>query len=56
MDLNYLFHRHQVSLMQADAAIGAEARIAHRNRADCYAREISRTQRELGALSSVEVF
>lgn len=40
--------------MQADAAIGVEARIAHRNRADCYAREIARTQRELGVLASVE--
>lgn len=37
MDLNYLFHRHQVSLMRAGEATSVEARIAHEALARCYA-------------------
>jgi len=40
MDLNYLFHRHQLSLMRAKAAIGVEARRAHQALAEGYARRI----------------
>lgn len=36
MDLNELLHRHQVSLMCADAALCIEARIAHRGMASLY--------------------
>lgn len=49
MDLNYLFHRHQVSLMRADAAICVESRHAHRALARSYADEIERIQRDAGA-------
>ena len=40
MDLNYLYHRQQVSLMMADAAASPEARYAHRDLASRYARLI----------------
>ena len=40
MDLNYLYHRQQVSLMMADAAASSEARHAHRNLAYGYGRLI----------------
>lgn len=36
MDLNELLHRHQVSLMCADAASCPEARISHRGLANLY--------------------
>ena len=36
MDLNYLYHRHQVSLMMADAAASTEARQTHRDLASRY--------------------
>jgi hypothetical protein len=49
MDLNYLLSRHQISLMQADAAACSEARIAHRGRAGHYAERIRELQSELGA-------
>ncbi|WP_193753013.1 hypothetical protein [Sphingomonas endophytica] len=48
MDLNYLFHRHQVSLMMAAAAIGSEARCAHGQLARRYAARIVREQVEGG--------
>ena len=54
MDLNYLLHRHQITLMQADAAASIEARCAHRGRAIGYAAEIARFRRDLDA-SLVEV-
>jgi hypothetical protein len=49
MDLNQLLHRHQVSLMSADAASGAEARCAHRGLAALYADRIRSLQHQLGA-------
>lgn len=49
MDLNYLFHRHQVSLMRADAAVCVEARYAHSALARGYADEIDRIQQDAGA-------
>jgi hypothetical protein len=49
MDLNYLFHRHQVSLMMAAAARGHEARHAHVQLARRYATRIARVQAQGGA-------
>ena len=40
MDLNQLLHRHQVSLMSANAASGAVARCAHQGLATLYADRI----------------
>lgn len=40
MGLNYLLHRHQISLMRAGAARGAEARISHLSLAAGYSRLI----------------
>ena len=37
MDLNYLYHRHQVSLFRADDAASPGARRAHQGLADGYA-------------------
>lgn len=51
MDLNYLFHRHQVSLMMAAAAAGPEARHAHGKLASRYAVQIAREQTGGGVLS-----
>lgn len=44
MDLNYLFHRQQVSLMMAAAAVGVEARRAHRALARAYEVRIERVR------------
>ena len=41
MDLNYLYHRHQVSLFMADRARCERSRRAHRGLADGYASRIS---------------
>jgi len=49
LDLNYLLHRHQVSLMRADTAVGLEARHAHAGLARNYASRIGDLQRDLGA-------
>ena len=49
MDLNYLFHRHQVSMMMAAAARGSEARMAHVQLAGRYARQIASAQAGKGA-------
>ena len=40
MGLNYLLHRHQVSLMRAEAASCISARSSHRALAFGYARQI----------------
>lgn len=40
MDLNYLLHRHQVSLIRAEAAVRIEPRRAHQMLAALYARQI----------------
>lgn len=49
MDLNYLLHRHQTSLMRADAATCVEAQVAHGKLAAGYARQIHTLQSLLGA-------
>jgi hypothetical protein len=41
MDLNYLYHRHGISLMMAERAACAQARAAHRGFATAYAGEIA---------------
>ncbi|URW74546.1 hypothetical protein M9980_08125 [Sphingomonas donggukensis] len=40
MDLNYLYSRHQISVMRAAAATTREARSSHRGLAAGYARAI----------------
>lgn len=47
MGLNDLLHRHQVSLMMADAARSLEARLSHRGLAAGYARRIEALSRPL---------
>lgn len=49
MDLNHLFHRHQLSLMLEHEAGSREARLAHRRAATDYASRISALQQDLGA-------
>jgi hypothetical protein len=41
MDLNYLYHRHQVALFMADNAAGAAARSVHLELAQLYASRIA---------------
>ena len=41
MDLNYLYHRHQVALFMADNASCEQAGRAHRGMAERYARRIA---------------
>ena len=49
MDLNYLFHRHQVALMRADAATCSSSRYSHLGLARGYADRIRALQLVLGA-------
>ncbi|MEZ0496179.1 hypothetical protein [Sphingomonas sp. IW22] len=49
MDLNYLLSRHQIALMQADAAASVEARHVHRNFARHYAARVNELQEKMGA-------
>lgn len=49
MDLNYLYHRQQVSLMRADAAACVEARRAHLGLAREYREQIRTVQQALHA-------
>ena len=49
MDLNYILHRHQLALMQADVAVSTEARKAHRAFAREYASHIRTAQSLSGA-------
>jgi endonuclease/exonuclease/phosphatase family metal-dependent hydrolase len=49
MDFNYYYHRQQVSQMQADVAASNEARRAHQQMADAYARLIEYEQKQRGA-------
>lgn len=46
MDLNYLYYRHQLSLMHAAATGDGEARAAHRGLADLYASIINSARRD----------
>lgn len=48
MPLNYLLHRHQISLMRAATGATPEARAAHRGLADGYARRVKEEQRRTG--------
>lgn len=41
MDLNYLYHRHQVSIFMAANAASDEARRVHRELAERYAAQIA---------------
>ncbi|WP_176473063.1 hypothetical protein [Sphingomonas lenta] len=52
MDLNYLYHRHGVSLMRADAAACDGARVAHLGLAKGYALRID-AERERNARCAV---
>lgn len=45
MDLNYLYHRHGVSLVMAEHAACESSRDAHRNLAAAYADRISEVLR-----------
>lgn len=47
MDLNYLYHRHQVSLFNADNAASAPARQAHHEMAKGYALRIAAAKNPL---------
>lgn len=49
MDLNYLFTRHQTSLMRADGALCVASRHAHIGLARGYADRIDAMQRRSGA-------
>lgn len=49
MDLNYLFSRHQLSLVRATKASSSAARHSHRGLVDGYADRIRDFQRGVGA-------
>ena len=53
MDLNHLLHRHQISLMRADAATSPEARFSHRGLARGYAARILAMREGFGAAQPV---
>ena len=48
MDLNYLYHRHQVSLFMSENAECEASRVAHRDMAIAYASLISAAKRDGG--------
>jgi len=50
MDLNYLLHRHQISVMRAGAAACVPSRVAHAGLAELYAGAVSRIQERSGGL------
>ncbi|WP_019517320.1 hypothetical protein [Sphingomonas sp. Mn802worker] len=49
MDLNYLLHRHQISLMRAGSGSSDEARHAHRGLATGYRQRIAALRETMGA-------
>ena len=49
MALNYLLHRHQVSVMRSGSAASSEARAAHRGLASGYASRIRELRARTGA-------
>lgn len=55
MALNYLLHRHQVSLMRSNAAPSREARAAHRGLASAYAVQIRELRADTGAAETFNV-
>jgi len=52
MSLNYLFHRHQVSLMRAASAMSIDVRRTHEAFAAAYADRISSLTDTLGATTA----
>jgi len=52
MDLNYLYHRHQVSLFMADNAASHEVRRIHRELAHRYAGQIADAKRPRGTMAA----
>lgn len=52
VDLNYLYHRHQVSLFMADNAASEEARCVHREFGARYAARIAEERRSHLLLSA----
>ena len=57
IDLNYLFHRHQLSLVASTDASSSEARVAHRGLTVGYATRIARLRAASGgsAMSAARV-
>lgn len=53
MDLNYLYHRHQVSLFNADHASCQESRLAHLSLVAAYAQKIEQAKRRDAVLELV---
>ena len=53
MDLNYLYHRHQISLFMADNAPSQEARHVHRELADRYAARIADAKTPVVVIAAV---
>jgi hypothetical protein len=53
VDLNKLLHRHQLSLMKADASLAPAEQRAHHQFASDYASEIRRRRDLLGAKPSL---
>lgn len=51
MDLNYLYHRHQVALFRSANAASASASRAHQGMADGYAEMISLVRQSAGSLA-----
>ena len=54
MDLNYLYHRHQVSLFKAENAASEKARIAHAALAAAYLARIEDSKRPRGEVCGLE--
>jgi len=52
MDLNQLYHDHQLSLMRASRAFDSRVRLAQEKRAITIARAIETKQRALGAAAA----
>lgn len=52
MDLNQLYHRHQLLLMRASSASSKDARMNHKSEAAGIARRIKALQNALGALAA----
>jgi hypothetical protein len=52
LDLNYLYHRHQVSLFMAENAASDEARSIHRELAHRYAGQIADAKRPIRLLAA----
>lgn len=55
MALNYLLHRHQISLMRSQASPSLEARASHRGLATRYAAQIRQLRADTGAAETANV-